>query len=491
MSTADRYRPVREGYQPPTLPSKPMPIAAITEPASSKSPGRRRDVPPAVPSPPSYTSRTSPPRPHSRRSAPSPGASSTPQRTSQMATSQWVFTEEEVASSPSVLDGLTPAEERLRRVKGVNFIIQAGILLKVPHTTIWVAGVFFHRFYMRMSMAEELKRGGIHHYNIAATALFLANKTEENCKKTKELIIAVAKVAQKNVKLEIDEQSKEYWRWRDSILAYEELMLEMLTFDLMITPPYTRLYDHLTQLGVIESKSLRDSGWTFLNDSTMTVLPLLVSANDLAVAAVFFAGTMHNQKFGDVRGEPWWRALGGNEASINKVVATIVEFYQENPLRKQDVKVPGSPAFNLENTRRRGENTGDGSSHCGTPMGTDRGTQSPRAVPASVNGRAESVNHAAEAIKKGEARAGGDQGSSSMSFDVDSQNTKGDSDATLKMAANELSVHENTAAGDGLVSPVLPGSKRKSDDMDIDSDERDAKRAKTVDEDEGEIPSSS
>lgn len=50
------------------------------------------------------------------------------------------------------------------------------------------------------------------HQNIAATALFLANKVEENCRKTKDIIIAVAKVAQKNAKLIIDEQSKEYWR---------------------------------------------------------------------------------------------------------------------------------------------------------------------------------------------------------------------------------------------------------------------------------------
>ena len=28
--------------------------------------------------------------------------------------------------------------------------------------TLWVAGVFFHRFYMRIGMLEE--KGGIHHY---------------------------------------------------------------------------------------------------------------------------------------------------------------------------------------------------------------------------------------------------------------------------------------------------------------------------------------
>lgn len=158
MSSVDRYRPVREGYQPPSLPPKPMP-AAIDR--LSKSPSRRRDVPPAVPSPPAYSSRTSPPRPHSRRSAHSPGQSS-PHRASQPRPNQWFFTADEVASTPSVAEGLPLAEDRLRRAKGVNFIYQAGILLELPQITLWVAGVFFHRFYMRYSMMEE--KGGIHHY---------------------------------------------------------------------------------------------------------------------------------------------------------------------------------------------------------------------------------------------------------------------------------------------------------------------------------------
>jgi protein BUR2 len=79
-----------------------------------------------------------------------------------MAEKQWFFTEDEVVSAPSILEGMQPAEERLRRAKGVNFIYQAGTLLQLPQTTLYVAGVYFHRFYMRMSMAEE--RGGIHHY---------------------------------------------------------------------------------------------------------------------------------------------------------------------------------------------------------------------------------------------------------------------------------------------------------------------------------------
>lgn len=65
-------------------------------------------------------------------------------------------------STPSVIDGLPPSEERLRRSKGVNFIYQAGVMLDLPQITLWVAGVFFHRFFMRFSMVQE--KGGIHHY---------------------------------------------------------------------------------------------------------------------------------------------------------------------------------------------------------------------------------------------------------------------------------------------------------------------------------------
>jgi hypothetical protein len=47
-------------------------------------------------------------------------------------TSQWYFTDPELASTPSVKHGLPIAEEYYRRTKAVHFIIQAGILLQLP-----------------------------------------------------------------------------------------------------------------------------------------------------------------------------------------------------------------------------------------------------------------------------------------------------------------------------------------------------------------------
>nr|XP_036585693.1 u4 u6 small nuclear ribonucleoprotein prp4 [Colletotrichum truncatum]KAF6795744.1 u4 u6 small nuclear ribonucleoprotein prp4 [Colletotrichum truncatum] len=305
--------------------------------------------------------------------------------------------------------------------------------------TLWVAGVFFHRFYMRYSMVEE--KGGIHHYNIAATALFLANKTEENCRKTKEIIITVAKVAQKNPKLMIDEMSKEYWRWRDSILAYEELMLELLTFDLMVDNPYQRLFELLGRLDIVHNKHLRQSAWAFCNDACLTSIPLLLEARDVAICAIFFASVHTQQKIEDVNGEPWWKALKGNEEKCARAIDIVRQFYTENPLRKQNPSLP-SPAFDLENTRQpRDPMSLDAlSSTAGTPFELDRGTQSPRA---RVNGR------------------------------DDVTNTESGSQATLK--------EPERANGNGVPSP----GKRK--EVDSDTESRDQKRARLSDEDEGEV----
>lgn len=400
MASIDRYRPPREGYQPPSLP------AGSRHDRPSRSPPRRREVPPAAPTPPQHSARTSPPRSSALSGQQSPAQSG--RRTPAPGASQWFFTWDEVHSTPSVVDGIAPAEERLRRAKGVNFIYQTGVMLDLPQITLWVAGVFFHRFFMRFSIAQE--KGGIHHYvsrvpgcgapasatdkahfanagvkNIAATALFLANKVEENCRKTKDIIIAVAKVAQKNAKLIIDEQSKEYWRWRDSILTYEEIMLEQLTFDLMVDNPYKHLFELLGQLEIVHNKDLRQAAWAFCNDACLTALPLLIEARDVAISAIFFASVHTNQQIDDMHGEPWWRFLNGDEGRCARAIEVMRQFYTENPLRKQNPSLP-SPAFDLEHTRRRADtlpSQAETLSSTGTPMDHERASRSPMA---RVNG---------------------------------------------------------------------------------------------------------
>lgn len=332
--------------------------------------------------------------------------------------------------------------------------------------------------------------------NIAATALFLANKTEENCRKTKDLIYAVVKVAQKNPKLIVDEQSKEYWKWRDSILMHEELMLEQLTFDLMVDNPYQRLYECLDQIGMLQNKALRESAWAYCSDSPLTIVPLLMNAREVAISALYFAAIQLGQKIEDDRdGEPWWRVLKSNESLIQSSISIVMDFYTENPLRKSDARYQGSPIFSLENTRRHRDvpsQTEAGSSHNGTPMGTDRGgTQSPRGPPRHQQQGAGLRGGDETEIKR---ESGGDENGANEAMeamDIDSTAaTKGDSDTLLKAAANDLDHHDGKTNGtasncNGVASP---GLKRKSAEPDADDiADREQKRARLSDEDEGEV----
>lgn len=364
---------------------------------------------------------------------------------------------------------MTPAEERALRAKGVNFIYQTGIIME-PHpftqSSLWVAAAFFHRFYMRHSMVE--KKGGVHHYNIAATALFLANKTEENCYKTKNIIIAVAKVAQKNPKLIIDEQSKEYWRWRDSILHYEEVMLETLSFDLMITHPYQQLYRQLEKLDLLHARRMRHTAWTFCNDCAMSPLPLLMDGRDIAMAAMFFASNVTKETIEDVHGEPWWVYLRANDDRIIKAIDVMDTFYRDNPLKKQDISAMNSPKFNLETSRRRGDTSlsQDGGSHIGTPL--DIGGP---ATQTSQNGNSGPMDHE-DGQRNGHA-------TDKTADDVDMG--RGDSDAALKAAANDLDHHPKPAADEDPISARVKRSTAGPDG------ERPLKRRKEDEEDEGEV----
>src|SRR5699024_8611780 len=89
---------------------------------------------------------------------------------------QWLFTDEELTRTPSLLDGMKLEAEQTSRSKGVNFIAQVGIMLKLPQPTLATAAVYMHRFFMRFSMVDLPQRPGMHPYPIAATSLFLAMK---------------------------------------------------------------------------------------------------------------------------------------------------------------------------------------------------------------------------------------------------------------------------------------------------------------------------
>ncbi|KIW10357.1 hypothetical protein PV08_11319 [Exophiala spinifera] len=252
--------------------------------------------------------------------------------------SQWLFSPDELLLSPSIVEGMPVAQELANRQKGVNFITQVGIMLKLPQLTLATASVYLHRFFMRHAMVQSNKPG-LHHYSVAATALFLATKVEENYRKMRELVVACCRVAQKKPDLVVDEQSKEYWKWRDTILHNEDLLLEALCFDLQLELPYRILLDFLRFYDVQENKHLRNTSWAFLNDSLVTTMCLQLSPSSIAGSALYmgvkFAGTTLPD---DDRGRPWWEQLGLEVSDIQRGCNIMAEVYENAALPRQGQK---------------------------------------------------------------------------------------------------------------------------------------------------------
>jgi protein BUR2 len=254
------------------------------------------------------------------------------------AQSQWIFLPAELQRAPSILDGMDIRQEQSNRSKGVNFITQVGMLLKLPQLTLATASVYLHRFFMRHSMVDLPNRPGLHHYAIAATALFLATKVEENCRKMKELVVACCRVAQKQPSLIVDEQSKEYWKWRDTILHNEDLLLEALCFDLQLEQPYRILFEFLCYFGVQNDKNLRNVSWAYLNDANLTTMCLLFSPRLIAGSALYAAAKFTGVTFPDEQDQPWWEYLGLNIADIKSAVELMAEVYESSVMPRQGQK---------------------------------------------------------------------------------------------------------------------------------------------------------
>lgn len=150
----------------------------------------------------------------------------------------------------------------------------------------------------------------------------------------KELVVACVRVAQKNPNKVVDDQDKEYWRWKDTILQYEDLLLEANCFDLSLEPPYKTLSELLLFFGEENNKRLRNAAWAFVNDSCLTMLCLLFSSRTIAASALYAAAKHCGVSLADDRqGRPWWEAVGVELKNIRRAINYMTGIYENSPLR--------------------------------------------------------------------------------------------------------------------------------------------------------------
>ena len=147
----------------------------------------------------------------------------------------------------------------------------------------------------------------------------------------KELVVACVRVALKDPNKLVDEQTKDFWRWRDTILYNEDVLLETICFDLTVEPPYKTMYAMLRYLGVEHNKKLRDAAWSFLNDTAITQLCLLFTSRTIAAASLYCAAKLCEIAFPDEDGKPWWEVQHIRLKDIRKACNHMAAVYENVP----------------------------------------------------------------------------------------------------------------------------------------------------------------
>jgi protein BUR2 len=144
----------------------------------------------------------------------------------------------------------------------------------------------------------------------------------------KEVVVACVRVALKDPNKLVDEQTKDYWKWRDTILFSEDVVLESLCFDLSVEPPYKIMYDMLKYYGLEHDKTLRNAAWAFLSDSAQTQCCLLFTARTIAAASLYAGARFANVEIPpDDTGRPWWEVQHVKLKDIRRACELMADIY--------------------------------------------------------------------------------------------------------------------------------------------------------------------
>ncbi|KAH9854135.1 cyclin-like protein [Lenzites betulinus] len=196
--------------------------------------------------------------------------------------SQWMFPLSALHNTPSRATSGIPLEKELYdRSRGVEFLYRLGVSLGLPSSAMYTAATWFHRFYMRYSMEDY------HRQDVAASCIFLATKTEECGRKLRDVAkVVCSKVSHIDI-AKIKDDSKEVEECQTSILLTEEVLLEGLCFDFVVSSPQADLVDLFDACP--NGTHIEECAWSIANDSYRTPLCLLYPPKIMAAACYVLA----------------------------------------------------------------------------------------------------------------------------------------------------------------------------------------------------------
>ncbi|ORX47778.1 cyclin-like protein [Hesseltinella vesiculosa] len=233
-----------------------------------------------------------------------------------MISDQWRFSKEELFDTPSIADGLSYEQEQMDRTKGCVYLMSVATRLNLSQLTIATATTYFHRFYMRQSMKR------FHIYDMAATCLYVATKVEESTRRMKDFINVCAQKASKNDKVSLEENSKDFIRWKDTMLINEVVLLEVLCFDLAVEHPQNYLAKWLPKFNRKVPNSFGRKIWSLLYQCYGSPLCALQSPDSVAAAVILLASYL----YGEHLPQYWWDQVDLDGPTVNDLATDLLQY---------------------------------------------------------------------------------------------------------------------------------------------------------------------
>ncbi|WVQ82001.1 hypothetical protein IAT38_004128 [Cryptococcus sp. DSM 104549] len=237
---------------------------------------------------------------------------------------------EQIVSPPSTADGIPSQVEADLRVAGCMLIQEAGIMLKLPQTTMATAQVVFHRFFYVSSMYSY----GVN--DISVACLFLASKLCETPIRLRDLIntylfltariqhllslppsvpLRASPLRPSNgdgtSNLERKEKEEDpvwagfvfdvpshedqvFWDWKDTIVTMEMQLLKRLGFNMQVDLPYNHMINYLKILDLVFVDEIAQMCWSILNDMLLTPLYAVHPPHTLACASILITSRLRH-----------------------------------------------------------------------------------------------------------------------------------------------------------------------------------------------------
>lgn len=210
---------------------------------------------------------------------------------------------------PSRQDGVSSTEEEIQLAYGADLIAEAGLCLRLSQLSIVTAQVLFHRFYVVASLHAH------GHVWIAAAALLVACKTEEQQRRVRDVANAVhyCFCARESVgvldadqrPVPLDYYGQPGFEWKRIIVASERHLLKELGFQVFVDHPHKFVLvfaNIMSDKGGLDNcgvsakdwREMIQGAWNYANDAHRSRFPVLESPEAVACACIALSAHRSN-----------------------------------------------------------------------------------------------------------------------------------------------------------------------------------------------------